>query len=102
MIAQRPQPTSAETGYRVGDERLIRLTPQAAAKLRKLLSKRPTPNGVLRVAVIGGGCSGLSYKMDLQEAPQNRDIVVDSEGIRVVVDSTADSSGFGDGVVGPG
>ncbi|MHB1308959.1 MAG: HesB/IscA family protein, partial [Limisphaerales bacterium] len=36
--------------------------------------------------VIGGGCSGLQYKMDLQDGPANRDIVVESNGIKVVVD----------------
>ena len=41
---------------------------------------------MLRVAVIGGGCSGLQYKMDLQDAPAHRDIMVESAGIRIVVD----------------
>jgi iron-sulfur cluster assembly protein len=51
-----------------------------------LLTKQGRPAGVLRVAVIGGGCSGLQYKMDLQDAPASRDILVESGGIRVVVD----------------
>ena len=51
-----------------------------------LLTKQGRPAGVLRVAVIGGGCSGLQYKMDLQDAPANRDILVESSGIKVVVD----------------
>ena len=42
--------------------------------------------GVLRVSVVGGGCSGLQYKMDLQDAPANRDFLVESAGVRVVVD----------------
>jgi iron-sulfur cluster assembly accessory protein len=41
---------------------------------------------VLRVAVVGGGCSGLQYKMDLQDGPASRDILVESGGVRVVVD----------------
>jgi iron-sulfur cluster assembly protein len=72
--------------YRVGDERLIRVTPSAAQKVQSLLAKQGRPNGVLRVAVVGGGCSGLQYKMDLQDGPANRDILVESCGIRVVVD----------------
>ena len=40
----------------------------------------------MRVAVVGGGCSGLQYRMDLQDSPVNRDILVESGGIRVVVD----------------
>ena len=38
------------------------------------------------VAVVGGGCSGLQYKMDLQDSPASRDIMVESGGVRVVVD----------------
>jgi iron-sulfur cluster assembly protein len=77
---------SAAPSFRLGDERLIKVTPSAAKKVGSLLSKQGRPQGVLRVAVIGGGCSGLQYKMDLQDAPANRDILVESAGIRVVVD----------------
>ena len=38
------------------------------------------------VAVIGGGCSGLQYKMDLVDGPANRDIMVTSAGVKVVID----------------
>jgi iron-sulfur cluster assembly protein len=74
------------SGYRVGDERLIRVTTDAAERVQSLLRKQGRPEGVLRVAVVGGGCSGLQYKMDLQDAPANRDILVQSAGIKVVVD----------------
>src|SRR5437868_15356137 len=76
----------AAPGFRVGDERLIKVSPNAARKVGSLLTKQGRPAGVLRVAVMGGGCSGLQYKMDLQDAPANRDILVESSGIRVVVD----------------
>jgi len=70
----------------MGDERLIKVTPSAARRVSTLLTKQGRPSGVLRVAVMGGGCSGLQYKMDLQDAPANRDILVESGGIKVVVD----------------
>jgi iron-sulfur cluster assembly protein len=72
--------------YRIGNEKLIRITDPASQKLRSLLEKQGRPQGALRVAVIGGGCSGLQYKMDLVDGPANRDIMVHSREVRVVVD----------------
>src|SRR5256885_8390536 len=86
MIANNAIKPTAAPAFRTGDERLIKLTSNAATKVGALLTKQGRPNGVLRVAVIGGGCSGLQYKMDLQDAPANRDILVETTGIRVVVD----------------
>ena len=76
----------AAPNFRVGDERLVKLTPSAARKVATLLTKQGRASGVLRVAVVGGGCSGLQYKMDLQDGPASRDILVESGGVRVVVD----------------
>ena len=86
MIARSAQQQSSQPNFRIGDERLVKLTPSAAQKVTALLTKQGRPDGVLRVAVVGGGCSGLQYKMDLQDAPANRDILVESGGVRVVVD----------------
>ena len=86
MIAPTLNTASSAPKTRIGDERLIKVTPSAARKVTTLLVKQGRPNGVLRVAVVGGGCSGLQYKMDLQDAPANRDILVQSGGINVVVD----------------
>jgi iron-sulfur cluster assembly accessory protein len=87
MIAKADQPTTAaQPNFRIGDERLIKLTPNAASKVGSLLTRQGRPNGVLRVAVVGGGCSGLQYKMDLQDSPANRDFLVETAGVRVVVD----------------
>ena len=78
--------TLAEVKFRVGDERLLKVSESASVKVKSLLQRQGRSDGVLRVAVIGGGCSGLQYKLDLQDAPANRDILVESGGIRVVVD----------------
>jgi len=75
-----------EVRYKIGNERLVKVTHKAAAKLAQLLERQGRPTGALRVAVIGGGCSGLQYKMDLVDGPVNRDILVESNQVRVVVD----------------
>jgi iron-sulfur cluster assembly protein len=76
----------AALNYKIGNEKLVKLTEQAAARLASLLRKQGREQGALRVAVIGGGCSGLQYKMDLVDGPANRDILVQSQNVRVVVD----------------
>jgi iron-sulfur cluster assembly accessory protein len=86
MIANTTTKPAAAPPFRIGDERLIKLTQGAASKVGSLLAKQGRPNGVLRVAVVGGGCSGLQYKMDLQDGPASRDILVETAGVRVVVD----------------
>ena len=86
MIVPSAPNTSPTPHFRVGDERLIKVTPSAARKVGSLLTRQGRAHGVLRVAVVGGGCSGLQYKMDLQDGPASRDILVETGGIRVVVD----------------
>jgi len=86
MIAATTNSSNGQPNFRMGDERLVRVTASAAKKVGALLTRQGRPNGVLRVAVVGGGCSGLQYKMDLQDGPANRDILVESAGIKVVVD----------------
>jgi iron-sulfur cluster assembly accessory protein len=73
-------------GIKIGNEKLIKVTENAARRLSSLLEKQGRPQGALRLAVIGGGCSGLQYKMDLVEGPAPRDILVRSSNVRIVVD----------------
>lgn len=80
------QTPASPVNYKIGNERLIKVTENASQKLRSLLEKQGRSQGALRVAVIGGGCSGLQYKMDLVDGPANRDILVESSKVRVVVD----------------
>ncbi|MCB1064483.1 MAG: iron-sulfur cluster assembly accessory protein [Verrucomicrobiae bacterium] len=77
----------SEIKYKLGNETLIKVLDGASAQLRSLLKKQGRLDaGGLRVAVVGGGCSGLQYKMDLVDGPANRDIMVESNGVRVVID----------------
>jgi len=77
---------TSEINYKVGNERLVKVTEAASRKLASLLEEKGKPNGALRLAVIGGGCSGLQYTMDLVEGPANRDILIQASDVRVVAD----------------
>lgn len=77
----------SDVTFKVGNEKLIKVLPNASDRLRGLLKKQGREDfGALRVKVVGGGCSGLQYKMDLVDGPANRDILVTSNEVRVVID----------------
>ena len=66
---------------------MITISANAAAKVKGILEqeKDNVPNGGLRIYVQGGGCSGFSYGMVLDEASED-DQVIEKEGIKVIVD----------------
>lgn len=66
----------------------ITLTERAAIELKDLMDANEKPDAALRVWVAGGGCSGLSYGMALDDSqPEEDDTVHECFGIKVVVDS---------------
>jgi iron-sulfur cluster assembly protein len=71
---------------REGDERLVRLTEAAGAKVQTLIA-REQQGDFLRIAITGGGCNGLSYKLRFVREPKSGDIRVRSAGVEVLVDS---------------
>lgn len=77
---------SSTLNYKIGNEKLVRVLTHAAIHLRGILDRQGRPDGALRIAVVGGGCSGLQYKMDLVDGPRDRDILVPSNGVNVVID----------------
>lgn len=66
----------------------ISLTPSAVAQVKHLQSSDPKNKGTyLRVKVVGGGCSGMSYKLDFESSePTEKDRILDQDGVRIVVD----------------
>ena len=63
----------------------ITLTEGAQAKIRRLLAEHDPPVNGLRVKVVGGGCSGLQYKMDL-DAERPGDKVFGADDAKLLVD----------------
>ena len=68
---------------------VISLTDAAAAKLRDLTKDEPNPEIGLRVYVYSGGCSGYRYGMMLEDQPAEDDNVLETNGVRVYVDSNS-------------
>jgi iron-sulfur cluster assembly protein len=63
----------------------ITLTVNAVQKIRTLVADDASAERGLRVKVVGGGCSGLSYKMDLDQK-RDGDRVFERDGARIIVD----------------
>ena len=69
---------------------MITLTPAAAQEVKRLMEKEQKPNLGLRLGVKGGGCSGLSYVLAIEEVaatPKPFDSVFEQEGVKLVVDA---------------
>ncbi len=65
---------------------MITLTPEAIAKVKAILAEHKEESG-LRIAIVGGGCSGFQYQMTLDKEPRADDEIIDMEGLRVFVDT---------------
>src|SRR5262249_1018223 len=68
-------------------ESLITITPDAVSQLKRFLDEQGTPEGALRVFVSPGGCSGLQYGMTIEEAAEDGDEVIESDGVPLTVDN---------------
>jgi iron-sulfur cluster assembly protein len=64
----------------------VTLTPAAIAHVKRLRAKKGNDSLKLRVGVKGGGCSGLSYILGLEESPRPTDTVYEVDGVTVLVD----------------
>ena len=71
-----------------GTEEMIRMTPAAAAEIKRLMAREENSAEVmLRVGVKGGGCSGLSYDMSFDREKGEYDKTMGCDGVTLVVDA---------------
>jgi iron-sulfur cluster assembly protein len=68
---------------------MVQLTPTAVGKVKEILeAQEPKPSG-LRIAVVGGGCSGFSYSMAFENNPGMLDKTYNYDGLKVFVDQAS-------------
>src|SRR5580692_694705 len=71
------------------DKAMVQLTETAVGKVKEILeSQEPKPAG-LRIAVVGGGCSGFSYSMAFENSPGMLDKTYAFDGLKVFVDQAS-------------
>jgi len=69
---------------------MVHLTEVAAGKVKEIMSQQNPAPSVLRVAVVGGGCSGFSYHMAFDNTENPSDNVYEFEGVKLVVDQMSE------------
>ncbi|MGH7997631.1 MAG: HesB/IscA family protein [Opitutaceae bacterium] len=83
---ESPPASPLPVKVREGNETLVSLTGPAGGKVRALIA-RERQGDYLRIAISGGGCNGLAYKLRFTAEPKPGDILVRTGGSAVLVDS---------------
>src|SRR5690606_27671361 len=65
---------------------MIHISETAAKQISHLKSQENSADATLRVQVVGGGCSGLSYKLKFDNEIQATDKIFEEHGVKVVID----------------
>lgn len=67
----------------------VELTAAAAARVTRLAEKEGNPKLMLRVGVLGGGCSGFQYDIGFADQMNDDDQVFETDGVKMLIDATS-------------
>jgi iron-sulfur cluster assembly protein len=90
------------------DAAMVTVTESAAEKIRELMKREGHADCGLRLKVVGGGCSGLMYKLGFEESPRDDDSTIEAMGVKLFVDLksalylTGSQLDYDDGLMGNG
>ena len=70
-------------------EQIIKLTDNAAARIKEIISKSDTKTIGVRVGIKSGGCAGMSYSMEYAKDKKANDEVIEDKGVKVFIDPAA-------------
>jgi iron-sulfur cluster assembly accessory protein len=86
MVLQQisPKPAGSE------NTEMITVTPVATSKVKEIMGQQNPAPVALRVAVVGGGCSGFSYHMAFENSENPTDNVYEFDGLKVLVDQMSE------------
>ena len=70
-------------------EKVIKLSDNAAKRIKEILSKANKPTIGVRVGVKSGGCAGMSYVMEYAQEIKPNEEVIEDKGVKVLIDPNA-------------
>ena len=68
---------------------IIKLTDNAAERIKKIMSSSENSSIGVRVAVKSGGCAGMSYVMEYTNVENPNDEIIEEKGVKVFIDAAA-------------
>lgn len=68
---------------------MLALTPLASDMAKAAMEREGLKDAGLRVAVVGGGCSGFQYSLNFDTATRPDDTIIEQNGVRLFVDPTS-------------
>lgn len=89
MDAQAQNSPAAGATSGTADTRGVKVTDSALRRLAEIVAAEGDQGLVLRVAVSGGGCSGFQYGFTLDDTIQDDDVVIERDGLKVVIDGVS-------------
>src|SRR5690349_8011619 len=92
-----PAPTPAAPDFQFAPERPVALSTKAVEMVKEAIAQQKLDGHFLRIAVVGGGCSGFNYDLDLVREAKPVDFTYQLEGVSLAVDPM--SSRFLEGTV---
>ncbi|HKH68122.1 MAG TPA: iron-sulfur cluster assembly accessory protein [Reyranella sp.] len=86
---EAPKPAAAAPRPRRPRPQVMAVTPAAAERVKALIDKRDKPTAGIRIGVRSKGCSGMSYTLEYAEKQEPMDEVVETEGVKLLIDPKA-------------
>ena len=83
------KPAAAAPRPRRPRPQVMSVTPAAAERVKALIDKRGKPTAGIRIGVRSKGCSGMSYTLEYAEQQEPMDEVVETEGVKILIDPKA-------------
>jgi iron-sulfur cluster assembly protein len=87
--AAAPSAPAATPRVRRPRPQVMSVTPAAAERVKALIDGRGKPTAGIRIGVRTKGCSGMSYTLEFADAPQPMDEVVETGGVKLLIDPKA-------------
>jgi iron-sulfur cluster assembly protein len=87
-VQPAPAPAAAPRVRRARPQ-VMKVTPAAAERVKALIEQRGKETVGIRIGVRSKGCSGLSYTLEYADKQEPMDEVVDSDGVKILIDPKA-------------